>query len=185
MRRNAVCTVFLEYRSSIDNVVYIPFAWLTHSVCQRRSLLVHTTCLTVYVCFVVIAVQNLNFVHVLQENTTVTTTLASTCNVSWHAPFKVKLEAFERFLCQDITLLLVYSKYAIVYIPFCWATLCTFPCRKILTVKQYDSIRWSTVCLDTTRSNYLWLWSPIFRHTRSHSFLFRILLFLCVCTYAN
>ena len=74
-RRYLVSTVCVEYGSAVDDIVNVPLAGLTHSVCQRNNLLVDATCLTVGVGLVVVAIQHLNLVDALQEDTAVTTSL--------------------------------------------------------------------------------------------------------------
>ena len=84
---NAVGSVFLENRGGVDDVVYIPFARFTHGVCQWRCLFVDTAGLAVHVCFVVVAVEYLNFVHPLHEDAAVAASLAGSGDVFRNAPF--------------------------------------------------------------------------------------------------
>ena len=91
-RRNTISTVFLEDRSGIDNIVNIPFTRLAHGICQRRRLFVDASGLSVHVGFVVIAIQNLDFIHVLQEDAAVAASLACAGDVFRYATIDMQLE---------------------------------------------------------------------------------------------
>ena len=180
-RRNTISTVFLEDRSGIDNIVNIPFTRLAHGICQRRRLFVDAAGLSVHVCLVVIAIQHLDFIHVLQEDAAVAASLACAGDVFRYAPFDMQLEVLEFLFCQDVAFLLVYSENAVFYDPFGGAALSVLPSGKVFSVKQDDGIGRGAVCLDVTRSDYFRLRSPVFRHSRFHFFLFGVL-FLRACT---
>ena len=76
----------------------------------------------------------------MQENTAVTSRLALSSDIRRDLPLDVHLEIVEFLFGLDITLLLVYGKYAIMYIPFGRTAFYALPSGKILAVKQNDSV---------------------------------------------
>ena len=73
---HAICTILVENRGVVDDIVNIPLAWLAHSICQRHHLLVDATRLTIGVGLVVVVIQNLHLVLILQEYTAIASSLA-------------------------------------------------------------------------------------------------------------
>ena len=116
-------------------------------------MFVNAAGLSVHVCLVVIAIQHLDFIHVLQEDAAVAASLACAGDVFRYAPFDMQLEVLEFLFCQDVAFLLVYSENAVFYDPFGGAALSVLPSGKVFSVKQDDGIGRGAVCLDVTRSD--------------------------------
>ena len=184
-RRYAICAVFLEHRCRVYDIVHIPFAGLTHGVCQWRSLFVDTSCLSVYVSLVVVAIEYLYLIQPLHEYAAVAACLALAGDVFRNAPFDVQLVVFELLLRPDVARFLVYRHHAVVNRPLCRFALGAFPGGEVFAVEEDDGITRSRVCADIPRCHNFWLRSPIFRHARRHLFLLRILFFLCAEAYAS
>ena len=99
-------------------------------------MFVNAAGLSVHVCLVVIAIQHLDFIHVLQEDAAVAASLACTGDVFRYAPFDMQLEVLEFLFCQDVAFLLVYSENAVFYDPFGGAALSVLPSGKVFSVNR-------------------------------------------------
>jgi len=136
-----VSAVLIEYRGSVDDVIDIPLARLSHGVRQRNNLLVNTSRLAIGVGLIVIVVQDLDLVLVLKENSAVAPGLARTGYILWHAPFKMELETAEALFSDYVTGGFVDSKHAIVDNPFGLSAFGRLPSVKVLSVEEYDGVR--------------------------------------------
>ena len=81
-----------------------------------------------------------NFIHILQEDTAVATSLACTGDVFGYAPFDMQLEVLEFLFCQDVAFLLVHSENTVFYDPFGRSALSALPSGKVFSVKQDDGL---------------------------------------------
>ena len=169
-----VCSVFLEHRSRVDDVIHVPLSRLAHGVHERCGLLVDTSSLTVDISAVVVAVEHLKLIHTLQIDTAVAACLSLTVDVLRYAPLYVELEVVELLLGADVALALVHGHHAVGYSPFGRTALRVLPCREVAAVKQHDGIRRSCeaaslqICARCdNRSDR----SVELRHFRAHAFL--------------
>lgn len=139
-RVRTVATILLEGRGGVDNVVNVPLARFAHRVGQWDRLLVDTTRLSVHVGRVVVAIEDLNLIHALQEDTAITTQLALARDVGRYHPFDVQLEVVEFLFGLDVSFRFIDGKYAIMYVPLGWAALDALPSGEILAIEQDDRV---------------------------------------------
>ena len=123
-----ICAVFFEYGSGVDDVVSVPLAGFAHGVDKRGCLFVKTAGHAVYVCFVVVAVEDLYLIFVLEEHTAVAAALAFALDSFGYSPFEVQLEAAERLTGNDVAFALVYGHNAVFYCPLGVASVVVAPC---------------------------------------------------------
>src|SRR5690554_1022574 len=170
--RCAVGAVFLEGGRGIDDIVAVPLARFPHGVHQGRCLLVDAGRLSVHIGFVLVAVEDLDLVDSLQEESAVAATLAFALDPFRYAPLDVQLEVAKLPFRLDIARSSLHGENAVLYRPSCRAAFDALPLRKVLAVEEEDGIR-----RDGVGGYYLWLRLPVLGHRRGHGCRFWILLF--------
>src|SRR5688572_6209665 len=96
--------------------------------------------LTIGIRLVVVRVEDLNLVSALEVDTTVSSPLPFPLHLGRRGPFDVQLNVSKLFLRTNPSVCCDHHG-AVLDPPGCRPALFTLPCRKILSVKQYDGIR--------------------------------------------
>ncbi|MNY45975.1 hypothetical protein D3C86_1811150 [compost metagenome] len=100
--RDAHLAVFVEMRCGVNHIVSLPFARAHGRVYEGHCLLVDRASLTVRISRVVVAVEYLQFVNALHENTAVTTALSVSVYFGGCSPFDVQLVVAEGLFGLDV-----------------------------------------------------------------------------------
>lgn len=132
----------VEVRSVEDDVVSLPLARRARCVHERRILAIDGGGLAISVSFVLVRIEDLNFVNSHQEHTAIASFLAFPFWRNWLIKLDVQLAIAEWLLCVDVAGFSHNFSVAVFYFPFSGAIILSEPLRKIFAVEQDDSVGW-------------------------------------------
>lgn len=133
-------SVLIEFGGMENDIVALPFARLTRSVDERRILAVNGRGLAIGISFIVVGIEDLNFVDAHQENATVAAILVLALGGRWRSELNVKLTIGERLFRIDVAGFRNDFEIAVADFPFCRFSGFCGPGGEIFAVEEDDGV---------------------------------------------